>query len=186
MGVFKVLGGVAAFAIGGPIVGTAYVAGMSAHEGMTKKAQQSGYDKGYAEARAEDTLKMQRMEEMVREAQEALNNQKAFETYVISMYAVALSAAHCNNRFDDDQKEYIEEFLVGRTKAGIHGDLLKSIGELYYNPPSFNTAMEYVKKVDRKLWCIYDEIIDEIINVDGYVDSEEGAFQDAWNIFKAA
>lgn len=203
MGFWKVLGGVAAgvgVVVAAPVfgaVGTITAAGVAvgAAAGALGGAVASSVEEdertearneGYREGRAENFVEIQKLQERLALAEARFTEHKQYENLLVAMFAVGISVANSDGTICGDEKDAINGFILGESFVGLPTTIKTVIQELHENPPTFNTTMEYVKRVDREDWAIFDSVILLIIESDSYTHSEELAYQQAWEQFKAS
>jgi uncharacterized tellurite resistance protein B-like protein len=210
MGVFKsigyVVGGIAvgvgtivALPIAGPIGaitaigaliagGTGGVAGgiFSSTDDSEEKAKQDGFKKGKQYAKSENTERMNQLLNNLKKQEDKFKEQKDFEDFTIAAFAVGISVANCDGELHPDEISDLEEIISGESYKSLPISLKNEIRKLKNNPPTFNTAMEFVKKVNKNKWESFSDIIELVMNADGHIRREENAYFEAWNRFKNA
>jgi len=210
MGVFKtigyVVGGIAtgvgvvvALPIAGPVGaitaigaliagGTGAVAGgiISSTDDSEEKAKHEGFVKGKQYEKSVNTERMNQLLNNLKKREEEFKEQKGFEYFTIAAFAVGISVANCDGELQPEEISDLEEIISGESYKALPISLKNEIRKLKNNPPSFNTAMEYVKKVDKNKWESFSDIIELVMNADGYIRREENAYFEAWKRFKNA
>ncbi len=177
-GASTVAAAVGAGAVGGAIA--------SASEKKKKSDIQSAEKKGYQKGKAENAIEIQRMKSMIEDARKKLDDSIKFERFILSITAVAFSVAFCDGSFSTEEEEEIEEYIAGIARYGFSDKLKKDIQQLKDNPPSFNTAMEFVKDIDKSLWKVFDDVITLTVHSDGVIHPNEEAYIEAWKEYKAS
>jgi uncharacterized membrane protein YebE (DUF533 family) len=203
MAFWKVLGGVAAgvgavvaLPVAGPIgavtlAGAAVGAGIgglagaaaAAHDKSQKrKARQLGAE----EERAKNASKVERLVRALEEAEQRMNEDRAYFDLLIAMYAVGVAVAACDGSIADEERRDIREFVAGVGSSELPEHVKERIAALEANPPDFATAMALVERVDRRSWDLFDDVIDLVAGSDGVLCAKEAAFREAWRLHKAA
>lgn len=208
MGIFKsigyVVGGIAvgvgavvALPIAGPIGaitgigaliagGTGGVAGgiFSSTDDSEEKAKHEGFKEGKQYANSENSVRMNQLLNNLKKQEDKFKEQKDFEDFTIAAFAVGISVANCDGELHPDEISDLEEIISGESYKSLPFSLKIEIKKLKNNPPNFNTAMEYVKKVDKNKWESFSDIIELVMNADGHIRREENAYFEAWKRFK--
>jgi len=201
MSFWKVLGGVAAgvavvvalpvagpvgaiTAIGAGIAGTTgAVAGgvAAAMDDSEEKAEAKGYERGYETGTADSALKIKRLTATIASIESQLRAHDAYFNLIIAMTAVGLSCAACDGDVSEEESTEIYEFISGAAASGLPSSVMKQLNELAENPPNINTAFFLASKVGLNSYELFDEIIEVVIDADGYTHSNETTFRQAWN-----
>lgn len=181
IGVITAAGALIAGSSGAVIGGVVAVTDTSEEDAKNK-----GYQEGILIEKANSSERINRLLESLRRHEEHFKELKAFEEYAIAMFAVAFSVTNCDGEMLPIEVQEIEEFITGELYTKLPISLQSEIQRMKTNPPSFNTAMEYVKKVDVGTWDIFDNIIELAMYADGITRSEETAYLAAWKQFKNA
>ena len=168
--------------------GTGAVAGgvISATDDSEEKAKNDGYKQGKEHAKSENAKRIEKLLRNLQKHENKIKENNAFEEYAVAMFAVAFSVANCDGKIHPDEIRDIEEFISGELFAKLPSSIKTKIEKIRNNPPNFNTAMEYVKKVNRGSWDIFDSIIELAMRADGVIRKEETAYMEAWQKFKNA
>jgi tellurite resistance protein len=151
-----------------------------------KKNTLASYFEGYEKAKADSAEKIKRMLDLLNQAVESIKEYRQYEDLVIAMFAVGISVANCDGSLDDIEKQYIEDYIVGESKRAMPKNLKSAIIDLYKNPPTFETATRYAKKVNKESWEIFDILIELVAKSDGTFHDSELKFTESWENFKAA
>jgi len=201
MSFWKVLGGVAAgvavvvalpvagpigaiTAIGAGIAGTtgAVVGGVaSAMDDSEEQAEQKGYEQGYEQGTGESAIKIRKLTAAILEAGKRVKESDNYFNLIIAMTAVGLSCANCDGEVSPEEETEILEFISGASSSGLPSHVTEKLNELAANPPNINTAFYLANKVGLNTLELFDEIIDVVMDADGYTHSQEIAFKQAWN-----
>ena len=201
MGLFKVLGGAAAGvglivlapvfgAVGtvtavGVAVGTA-VGGIAGAVASDKDKENSAYNRGKEQGKSENLSEMEALKSKFEKASRRFEEYKDFENYLLACYAVGISVAYCDGNFAEEEKNDLEEFIQGVSFQNYPNTFKEGIQNLYDNPPTFNEAKTFVKKVNKSDWSIFSDIIEIIIASDNIERNEERVYREAWKEFMSA
>ena len=126
----------------------------------------------------------------VREARDKLKQAAAkfreyglFEEFLVSLIAVGFGVAYADGEVTKSEEREIEEFLLGITRSALPERVKDEIKKLRERPPTYNEALEHLRKIeahpdfDRD---IIDDIIEITMKADGKIHSGERAFYQAW------
>lgn len=183
MGIFKVLGEVA-LAVAFPVPYATAKGAQYVYNKSKEKTYNQAYQKGKAEATAEYAKSTESLEEKLKAAAARFNEYKYYEEFLVASFAVAISVAYCDGELSSEESEDMKEFIGGIAYNKLPQVIKDEIQKLFINPPSFNDAMEFVKKVDRSKWDLFEEIIAMITLSDGVERKEERAYMEAWKRYK--
>ena len=178
--------------VANPITGAVAITGNAIHDlhdHNVKKHNKKIYEEGYNTAKAEDVAYENNLKNKLKqEARNAANNRDYtdFENLVISLFAVAISAANCDGEISSPEKTVMKDSITGLSNSVLPEHIVKRISTLFVDPPTFNTAMEYVSKIRINQWDFFDEVIDFVIEADQEIKPEERAFKEAWESFKSS
>jgi hypothetical protein len=107
-----------------------------------------------------------------------------FYNFNVAGAALAFAVANADGELSDEEIEEIVPLLLGESSSAMPQNLRNIFNKFIESPPTFNEALEYVKKVDSSLWNSFDGIIEMTINIDNKVDDAEKAFYQQWLNFK--
>jgi tellurite resistance protein len=116
----------------------------------------------------------------VKEAEKRLKDGKDYFNLLLAMTAMGLATANADGEVCDAEIDEINEFVAGIGHEQLPAHVKGQITRLCNNPPTFNTAMHFVEKVDQKSWPLFAEVIKVVSNADGRVDKREEALLKAW------
>lgn len=145
-----------------------------------------GKEKGKEEGKAENLSKINALNEKVENATKIFEEYKDLENYLLACYAVGISVAYCDGDITENEKRNLGEFLQGISFESSPDTFKKVIQDLYDNPPTFNEAITFVKKVNKSDWNVFSDIIEIIIASDNVENNEERAYREAWKEFISA
>lgn len=203
MGIFKVLGGIAAGvgvvavapvfgAVGAvTVAGAAVGATVGAVAGgvassIDEDDKNSSYRAGERSGKAENAQEVDNLKKTMEEASKRFEDYKDYETFLISCYAVGISVANCDGEIAKEELEELESFLQGETFNKYPESFKNTLKELKNSPPTFRQAMSYVEELDKENWDQIDDIINFMIEADGYIHEKESAYKESWRRYKAS
>ncbi|MCF8568345.1 hypothetical protein LLE49_26855 [Alicyclobacillus tolerans] len=203
MGLFKILGGaalgvaaVAAAPVFGAVgvvtlTGAAVGASVGAAAGgaassKEKKKKQASERASYERGKAERAAEFEDLQTKFSAAAKRFKSHKKYEEFLVAAFAVAISVAHADGAFTTEERVEIQEIVSGESYNALPQEIRNEIQKLFMSPPTFNTAMTFVQKVDKSKWSMFDSIIDLVIAADGAEHENERAFRAAWQQFKAS
>lgn len=185
MGAFKTISKIA-FAVAFPIPTATYYAGKEIKKKYDEQQQEKGYLKGKEEATAKHSVKFKTVEDKLKEASKRFKEYKVYEEFILASFAIAISIAYCDGDFSLEERDEIQEIISGASYVKLPQTIRDEIQKLFINPPTFNEAIELIKRVDRSEWDVFDQIIEMIILSDGIERPEERAYKEAWKRYKSA
>lgn len=197
MGFFKIMAGVGAgvaavvcLPVAGPIGavtlagaalgGTAGGALGALSASRDKKKTDAARTVGRQEAAAEFVVKGRRMVAALKKAEERLKDDKDYFNLLIAMTAIGIATANADGKISNDELIEIDEFCAGVGHSKLPPHVKGAITRLRNSPPTFNTAMRYVEKIDKRSWSLFEEVIKVVIAADGKTDKREAALLEAW------
>lgn len=142
-----------------------------------------GKEDGKNESNSQNTINenedRQRQQRYAEEHKKA-KDYEAYENLTLALYAISIAVANCDGEIASCEKEVISDIVSGLTAKNIPKYIYDEVSQMFYEPPTFNTAMEYVSKVPTELWWKFNEAIDHTIEADEVIDEHERAFKEAW------
>jgi tellurite resistance protein len=207
MGFWKVMGGVAAgivtvvaLPVAGPIgaislAGAAVAGTIGGAAGAVASKKESekeqikvsrAYREGQMAGRKESEMNLKELTKAFEDVSSRLSEHKEYFDLLTAMFAVGISVANCDGSIDPKEERDIDEFIAGIVHSELPTYIIDTITTLRQNPPSFNSAMQYVKHVNKDSWDLFSEIIDLVSRSDDIVRPEEIAYKSAWREFMAA
>ena len=190
----------APFTGGGSILGAATLASSLAGAGTIAAASGAGVagavtgkyisDKEAKKIQTElDTEKVKHeleKQEMISKMDQVLKDTTKFYEYVIAMHAIGLATANADGHLSNEESEEIEEFISGIMSSKLPVNVKNQIRVMAENPPSLPTAYELLKRVDmtEKGWRDVDDLIEIVIQADGYVDERESELKKSWQLLR--
>jgi len=198
MGFWKVLGGVAAgvgavvaLPVAGPVgVVTAVGAAVGAAVGGTAGAVASSLDEeekesarrdGERSATAQYEVKVQKLENALKEALDRLEGDKSYFQLIIALFAVGMATAYADGKVTDDELEELNEFVGGIANSKYPPHVKDTITKLRNNPPNFSTAMKYVCKLGNDIdMRMFEYVIELVAMADGTFARDEKALLEAF------
>ena len=103
----------------------------------------------------------------------------------LAIYALSISIAHCDGTFSIEEQEIINNFIKEINKSNFKEEFKNKIEKIYKNPPIFESVVrDYISKVDKSEWEIFDTLVDEVIDADGEESKEEKEYRNKWEAYK--
>jgi hypothetical protein len=155
------------------------------HLGDSTAEREKGYNKGFAEGKAENVVELEKLGEKFERVRNQLKETGQFFNGVIAMHAVAIAAANCDGEISEVEKQSIDMLIFGLASDSIPSAALGKIASLYQNPPSIRDAFELAKASDVDLTA-FREIINIVMESDGLAHVAKDTFMQAWNELIAA
>ncbi len=149
------------------------------------KIRQEGYSQGELDVKAEYAVKFQALELRLHNAFQLLKGSEQYFKLIITMNAVAISAAGCDGWVSQDDRNKIDLFISGVSGDDLPVHIKNKINELYNNPLNIREAMVMAKESGVNIDA-YDEIIEMVVYADGPANVKEHAFIQAWSELKVA
>ena len=180
MGFWKIVGCAAAYAVGGPIIGTA-VTGAVIIKDAKDKARQEGRRQGVSEAHAEDAIKMKKMEDAMARVSNSMKEANEHYQLIIALTAIGMATAKADGVVSPSEVCDMDEYIAGISKSALPQNVKDKI--LYYrsNPPSFSEAVAEVKKLPRYNPQDFRDLIEIIAASDGRVTAAERNLLAKWD-----
>ncbi|WP_085581016.1 hypothetical protein [Thalassospira mesophila] len=173
------LSGAAGIAAAGAAAGAAV--GGAVSTGSQKQAFQAGHETGLAT----NAGKIQDLEARMTRAAQRYEQQNKTNEFIICLFAVGAAIAACDGNFHKDEESNLKEFILGALAEAIPTDLEGPIYTLLNNPPNFNGAIQYIEKLDRKIWPVIDDVLTIVSEADTIITPEEEKFIGHWNEYKS-
>jgi uncharacterized membrane protein YebE (DUF533 family) len=125
---------------------------------------------------------------IVKKVERILKDTTKIYEYVIAMHAIGMATANADGHISQEEVKEIEEFVNGVMSASFPDTVKKQIKDLTDNPPSLSTAYAFLKKagMTEKGWKDVDDLIQIVIDADGYEDEKEKKFKESWQILRKA
>jgi tellurite resistance protein len=158
---------------GAAAAGIAAAAGSDADEKKKAQARREGEEAATAKYRKQVEVLLIALNE----AKQRLNDDKLYFQLLIALVAVGMASANADGKVSEEELRELDEFVAGVAHSKLPPHVKGMIAKLTANPPTFNTAISYVRKlgndVDLKL---FESVIQVISASDGYTSREEEAF----------
>jgi tellurite resistance protein len=200
MSYWKILGGVAAgvgvvvalpiagpigavTALGAVIAGTVGAAAGAVVAYSDDEDKESARKQGEQKATAKQEKEAEKLKVALQEASNRLKDDHSYFQLLIALFAVGMATANADGEVSEEELADLESFTTGIAHSNLPPHIKEEIAKLRDNPPSSNTAMEYVKKLDNPDMKLFESVITLISESDGKTTEEETAFLAA---FRAA
>lgn len=180
-----------ALAIGA--MGTTTAAGVAIGAGIGATAaaidyaiseKNDAHARGVAEGLAEgekvgERIAQQKYESKVTELIKRFSSYHDFNSKLIGMYAIGLATANADGKIYKEERQELDEFVSGCMASHLPAHIKDTIASLEANPPTLERAIEFARNARLPKHDI-DDIIDIIVNADGFVCQEESTFIYHW------
>ncbi|MDV6347687.1 hypothetical protein R2083_09175 [Nitrosomonas sp. Is35] len=197
MGFWKILGGIAAgvgvvvaLPVAGPIgavtgLGAAIGGGFGALAGaaasvIDEEEKKDAHCSGEKKATAKYEEKCSKLIDALKVAEERLRDDKTYFELLIALFAVGMATANADSDISDEEIADLDEFIAGIGHSNLPSHVKETITRLKNNPPNFNTAMEYVSKLENIDLNLFESVIEVISASDGKVSEKERALLNAF------
>lgn len=120
--------------------------------------------------------KAEKVEEGLKQALKKFHGDKEYFNYVIGLTAIGISMACVDGEISEDEKAEIEEFIGGVASSYYPDHIKEAIHLLYENKPNFQTAMQYLIKIDPIHYPNIRNLLELIMLVDNFEHDKEKAF----------
>ena len=124
--------------------------------------------------------KAAKYEREFKEALERFQGDKEYFNYIIATTAIGISMANADGEISEEERVELEEFVGGIANSNYPEHIKEIIQKLYDNPPSFNTALQYLEKVDPSNYESIKDMLELIMEADGHIHEKEQAFLQAF------
>ena len=159
VGAITAVGAAVGAAVGG--LGGAAVASSDEEEKAT------AYEKGEQTATAKYEREVTKLRDALRTAKNQLNGDKTYFQLLLALFAVGMATLKYTGNTSAEKIHDLEEFVGGISHAGLPKHIKQELEKLKINPPSFNTAMEHVKKLDNPDMSLFESVISLMSESDG-------------------
>ena len=180
MGFWKCVGCVAAYALGGPIIGTAVTAAVVTSSVKNSEAEDARRE-GAKEAHAEDALKMQKMQDAMNRISDSVKEANEHYQYIVALTAVGLATANADGEVSQIEIEEMDEFISGVSKSALPSTVKGKITRMRNNPPSFEKAIKEVKKLSAYNPDDFRTVIELVAASDNCITAEEKNLLELWD-----
>jgi F0F1-type ATP synthase assembly protein I len=167
--------------VAAPVVGSAAML-----NALTERAKANGFREGQELAAADVAAKLQVLQEHLVLASERYKDQSKANQFTICLIAVGAAMAACDGHIHEYEANHLSEFVLGASAQAVPPVIQEAIQRLMEQPPTFESAMQYVEMLDRGTWPVIDDILAIVSQADGSVSPAEQAFLDQWAEYKAA
>ncbi len=138
-------------------------------------------NKDLADNNSELNRKADKFEEAFEEAIARFKGDKEYFNYIIASTAIGISMANADGEIDKSEKEELDEFIGGVASSNYPEHIKEIIQDLYDNPRNFNTALKYLEKVDPSNYESIRDMLELVMEADGYIHDKERAFLRAFD-----
>ena len=137
----------------------------------------------HKKAAAKATAQAQAARDKLKKAAAKFREYGLFEEFLVALVAVGFGVAYADGEIAESEEQEIEEFLLGVTRSALPERVKGQIQRLRQHPPTYNEAMEYMRRIedhptfDR---TVFDDIIQITMKADGKIHPGERAYWTAW------
>ncbi|MBI1320207.1 MAG: hypothetical protein GC168_14865 [Candidatus Hydrogenedens sp.] len=179
-----VLAPVGVLTVGGALLGGGIGAAIGATKSRIDADHESDLSEDNEELQARLTAQEARFAESMKVVSERFSEHRAYEDFLIGIYAMAVALANCDGEIHHEERQDIQEFVSGISSVALPERLKLVLIDLFESPPTFNTAMLFVEKVDRQHWPLIGDMLRLIAESDGVVHDREVAFLATWSAYQ--
>ena len=159
--------------------GAAGAAGASVGYVLSRKEEEEEQAKN--EKIAELNKKAEKYEEELRKAISQFQGDKEYFNYIIASTAMGMAVANADGEISSEELIEINEFVGGMASLNYPQHIVTQIEEFKNNPLSFNEAMKYLERVSESNYESIKNLIELVIEADGFIHEKEKAFLEAFN-----
>lgn len=159
--------------------GAAGAAGASVGYVLSRKEEEEEQSKN--EKIAELNKKAEKYEEELKKAISQFQGDKEYFNYIIASTAMGMAVANADGEISSEELIEINEFVGGMASLNYPQHIVTQIEEFKNNPPSFNEAMKYLERVSESNYESIKNLIELVIEADGFIHEKEKAFLEAFN-----
>ncbi len=139
-------------------------------------------EEGITKTQAKYERELEILYENLQNAITRLKDDKSFFQLIIALFAIGMATANADGYITEEEMKELDEFVLGIAKTELPDHIKDIITNLRNNPPSFNTAMEYVKKLGDNIDIrLFESVIKLIAISDGYFSRDEQALLEAFD-----
>jgi tellurite resistance protein len=203
MGFWKVLGGVAAgigavaclpvmgavgavTLVGAVVGGTVGAIGGAIASATDEEEKASCERAGEQKATAKYEERVQKLVAALKEMEARMDDSETYFRFLVALVAVGMATANADGTIGEEELQELEEFTTGIGCSKLPAHVKGMITKLKNNPPSFNTAMNYVRKAGDVDLALFEMVIEVVAASDGRVDEKEKALLSAFREATAA
>ena len=179
MGFWKCVGCVAAYAVGGPLVGTVVTGTVVASS--IKKGKEEARREGARQAYAEDAIKIKKMEDAMMRVNNSIKEANEHYQLIIALTAIGMATANADGYVSSLEINDMDEFIAGISKTALPQQVKDKILYFRSNPPTFSEAISEVKKLPKFNPKDFRDVIEIVSASDGQVSAEEQHFLAQWD-----
>lgn len=164
------------------ILATGIAIGYLGRGKVNKNENRKEFNRGYEEGKAQNYNDLNNFINTVKSHRER-------EDILLALFAVGISNLNLvtNGNIDNEARVHLEEYIGGISYNVETSELKNRIEMLWDEPPTFNSAMEYVGKVDQSKWHIFNELISMVSYFPSVVISgKREAYVEAWQRYYAS
>lgn len=131
--------------------------------------------------RNNNTEAIRHLDKLIQNTSKEIFDTERYEPYIIGLFAVGMAVARCDGRIVEEEKKEIKNFIHFVSNSNLpqrYFDKIEAIKNMVFL--NFNTAMTFVKQMDKKTWYVVDHLIALTIKADGQIMPQEIDFYRKW------
>ena len=163
------------------VAGVAGVLAAKAKKTYDAGKKEEGFEEGARTTAARYNVKMEKIVASLAEAKEKMKSANDYFNLIIALTAVGMATAFADGRVTDDELRDLDEFTAGIAHTGLPENIKASIIQIKNNPPTLNTAMQFVNKLEKVDVELFDSVIQLIAMSDGTFCKDERALLEAFH-----
>lgn len=136
-----------------------------------------------AEEEARKEREIVKANKKAEKATKIVNETKEHYQLIIALTALGVSMANVDGEISPEEMEELNEFVGGLSSQKYPQNVIDTINKIVSNPPSFNEAMEYLKKVSSVEYPEIRNILVAVMESDEKIHPKEKAFLSAYDSY---
>ncbi|UVM25552.1 hypothetical protein [Pseudomonas sp. B21-021] len=166
--------------------GTSMATYWNAKKELEERKEKNAEARGEMRQKAKSEVREKRFTEALAKAKVCIDSHEAYFKMLIAMQAVAQASAACAGVASNEDKQQIDEFLMGMGGGFLPAKVQTAINLLSLNPPTLKEAFIRARKVGPEAQPLFEEIIDFVTTLNGEMSVTQKAFRSGWAQLSAA
>lgn len=166
--------------------GTSMATYWNAKKELEERKEKNAETRGENREKAKSEVRERRFCEALAKAKACIDSHEAYFRMLIAMQAVAQASAACNGGASEEDKQQINEFLLGMGGDFLPAKVQAAMNLLASNPPTLKEAFIRARKTGIEAQALFDEIIDFVTTLNGEMSEPQKAFRSGWAQLSAA
>ncbi|MGP6425575.1 hypothetical protein [Pseudomonas pharyngis] len=166
--------------------GTSMATYWNAKKELEERKEKNAEARGEMRQKAKSEVREKRFTEALAKAKACIDSHEAYFKMLIAMQAVAQASAACSGVASKEDKQQIDEFLMGMGGGFLPAKVQTAINLLSVNPPTLKEAFIRARKVGPEAQPLFEEIIDFVTTLNGEMNVPQKAFRSGWAQLSAA